>query len=119
MIDQPSHHTRLHADAGPGLAQTPVLGMLSLFVLVGLGLMFGAAQLGLAQPGIWGASGAVVVAVIWIAIKVWRRRHLQSRGEALQAQLHDLKQEEFRLKFAQAQQDGSLRQSSQDVGANK
>ncbi|KIN79582.1 hypothetical protein [Sulfitobacter mediterraneus] len=108
MTDQPPNHTSLHADAGPGMAQTPVLGRLSLFVLVGLGLMFCAARLGLAQPGVWGASGTVGVAVIWLAIKAWRRRHLQARGEALQAQLHDLKQEEFRLKFAQAQQDGAI-----------
>ncbi|MBM1632068.1 hypothetical protein JQV27_04415 [Sulfitobacter mediterraneus] len=108
MTDQPSNHTRLHADAGPGLAQTPVLGALSLFVLVGLGGMFCAAWFGLPQPGFWGAAGAVVVAIFWIAIKGWRRRHLQARGEALQSQLHELKQEEFRLKYAQAQQDGEI-----------
>ena len=53
-------------------------------------------------------GAALAVGALWLVWNIRKASASQGKAEALQAELHDLKKQEFNLKYEQARQDGML-----------
>ena len=77
-----------------------------LFVLLGLRIVFGFLNMPYAQFFALGATGLFVWA--WIVLRLRTSKKHKAEAVALRQQLHELKEQEFALRFEEARLNGSL-----------
>ena len=63
---------------------------------------------GITQPGGYGLVAVILIEAVWYVLKRLRLARLRDQGISLQAQLHDLKEEGFELRYQQAKANGDL-----------
>ena len=109
-------HTARHAAADGTGQHFPVFGRL--MVPLALILLFSLAlgMAGVSQPGGYAFAMVVVIEALYFVYRRRRQSRLLDTGSSLQAQLHNLKQQEFALRYEEAKQNGQLDQFSEPEG---
>jgi len=93
---------------GPRALNVNNAGRVAVFVLGVMGIGFALSFTSFPMPKLWGLGIMIVLECLYYLAKRRLRAARKAKAEALQRELHDLKQQEFALRFEEARQNGSL-----------
>lgn len=103
-------HTARHAALGStSRHKMPIVGRLALsvalFIVICMVLSLG---FNVARPGGYSLGAVIVIEAVFYHLKRRRIARLRAQGIGLEAQLHDLKEQEFQLRYEEAKEKGDL-----------
>ncbi|MEP4979918.1 hypothetical protein [Ascidiaceihabitans sp.] len=108
-------HTREHFQQNSERSQMPVLGRVSVFLVLLLTFSAGFRLISFPYPAYFGLGAAIGLEALYFLWK--RQRSLKKRDKAisLQSELADLKRKEFELRYEEAKMNGQLDRWKQET----
>ncbi|MEP5154089.1 hypothetical protein [Planktotalea sp.] len=100
-------HTARHFRMGP-LAGPSVLGPIACWLCVYFAISLVFALKGIQPAGLWSIICTVGLIGLFIAWKVSRRKKNFEKAVELRSELHDLREQEFKLRYEEAKMNGQL-----------